>query len=54
MSCGLIFSGRAALKGIPKKKLLEEIAKVDKFLCRFKLTALERQIIFYAGAVLLL
>ena len=54
MSCGLIFSGRAALKGIPKKKLLEETAKVDKFLCRFKLTALERQIIFYAGAVLLL
>ena len=41
-----------ALRDIPKKKLLEEIAKVDKVLCKFKTHNLTKtNELFYAGAV---
>ena len=41
-----------ALRDIPKKKLLEEIAKVDKVLCRFKTHSITKtNNLFYAGAV---
>ena len=41
-----------ALRYIPKKKLLEETAKVDKFLCKFKTHSITKTIqLFYAGAV---
>ena len=41
-----------ALRYIPKKKLLEETAKVDKVLCKFKTHSITKTIqLFYAGAV---
>ena len=41
-----------ALRDIPKKKLLEETAKVDKVLCKFKThSILKTNELFYAGAV---
>ena len=41
-----------ALRDIPKKKLLEESAKVDKVLCKFKTHSITKtNELFYAGAV---
>ena len=41
-----------ALRDIPKKKLLEETAKVDKVLCKFKTHNITKtNELFYAGAV---
>ena len=41
-----------ALRDIPKKKLLEETAKVDKVLCKFKTHSITKtNELFYAGAV---
>ena len=41
-----------ALRDIPKKKLFEKIAKVDKVLCRFKTHSITKtNNLFYAGAV---
>ena len=41
-----------ALRDIPKKKLLEETAKVDKVLCKFKTHSVAKvSELFYAGAV---
>ena len=41
-----------ALRNIPKKKLLEETAKVDKVLCKFKTHSITKtNELFYAGAV---
>ena len=41
-----------ALKDVPKKKLLEEAAKVDKVLHKFKTNSLRKtNELFYAGAV---
>ena len=41
-----------ALRDIPKKKLLEETAKVDKVLCKFKVHSItSTNELFYAGAV---
>ena len=41
-----------ALRDIPKKKLLEEIGKIDKVLCKFKTHSItETNKLFYAGAV---
>ena len=41
-----------ALRYIPKKTLLEETAKVDKVLCKFKTHSITKTIqLFYAGAV---
>ena len=45
---------RQALTDIPKKKLLEETAKVDKVLCKFKTHIITKtNELFYAGAVVL-
>ena len=42
----------ATLTDIPKKKLLEETAKVDKVLCKFKTHSITKtNELFYAGAV---
>ena len=42
----------AVLRDIPKKKLLEETAKVDKVLCNFKTHSITKtNELFYAGAV---
>ena len=42
-----------ALRDIPKKKLLEEIGKIDKVLCKFKTHSItETNKLFYAGAVI--
>ena len=41
-----------ALRDIPKKKSLEETAKVDKVLCKFKTHSITKtNELFYAGAV---
>ena len=41
-----------ALRDIPKKELLEETAKVDKVLCKFKTHSITKtNELFYAGAV---
>ena len=41
-----------ALRNIPKKKLLEETAKADKVLCKFKThSSTKTNELFYAGAV---
>ena len=41
-----------ALRDIPKKKLLEETAKVDKVLCKLKTHSITKNNeLFYAGAV---
>ena len=41
-----------ALRDITKKKLLEETAKIDKFLCKFKTHSITKtNELFYAGAV---
>ena len=41
-----------ALKDVPKKKLLEEAAKVDKVLHKFKANSIRKtNELFYAGAV---
>ena len=41
-----------ALRDIPKKKLLEENAKVDKVLCKFKIHSITKTTeLFYAGGV---
>ena len=41
-----------ALRDIPNKKLLEETAKVDKVLCKFKTRSITKtNELFYAGAV---
>ena len=41
-----------ALRGIPEKKLLEETAKFDKVLCKFKTHSITKtNEFFYAGAV---
>ena len=41
-----------ALKIVPKKKLLEETAKVDKVLCKFKTHSITKtNELFYAGVV---
>ena len=37
-----------ALRNVPKKNLLEETAKVDKVLSKFKIKTIE---LFYAGVV---
>ena len=43
-----------ALRDVPKKKLLEETAKVDKVLCKFKTPSMTKtNELFYAGAVVL-
>ena len=52
----VIESGRKgklpALRNVPKKKLLEETAKVDKVLSKFKTHSITRtNELFYAGAV---
>ena len=39
------------LRDIPKKKLLEETAKVNKVLCKFKTHSIAQTDEFYAGAV---
>ena len=40
-----------ALRDIPKKKLLEETAKADKFLCKFKTHSIAKtNELFYEGA----
>ena len=42
----------SAYRDIPKKKLLEEIAKIDKVLCKFKTHSITKtNELFYAGAV---
>ena len=42
-----------ALRNVPKKKLLEETAKVDKVLSKFKTRSITKtNELFYAGAVL--
>ena len=42
------------LRNVPKKKLLEETAKVDKFLSKFKTHSIAKtNELFYAGAVVL-
>ena len=41
-----------AYRDIPKEKLLEKIAKVDKVLCKFKTHSITKtNELFYAGAV---
>ena len=41
-----------ALRAVPKKKLLEEVAKVDKVLSKFKTHSITKtNELFYAGAV---
>ena len=41
-----------ALRNVPKKKLLEETAKVDKVLSKFKIHSITKtNEFFYAGAV---
>ena len=41
-----------ALRNVPKKKLLEETAKVDKVLSKFKMhSSTKTNELFYAGAV---
>ena len=42
-----------ALKNVPKKKLLEETAKVDKVLSKFKTSITKTNELFCAGAVVL-
>ena len=44
-----------ALRNVPKKKLLEETAKVDKVLSKFKTHSITKtNELFYAGAVVVL
>ena len=45
----------SALRDIPKKKLLEETAKTDKVLCKFKThSIIKSNELFYAGAVVVI
>ena len=49
----VIERGREALRTVPKKKLLEEVAKVDKDLSKFKTHSITKtNELFYAGAFL--
>ena len=48
----VIEKGRKALRNVPKKKLLEETAKVDRVLSMFKTHSITKtNELFYAGAV---